>query len=406
MNCLSTNSQNKKMVDKVFLAALKAQNAAKEKGEDNVVNATLGTLYDENNKLVTFTSVWQRFNSLSITQKAKYASGIQGNLNYQKAVGKWLFGDQKINHTVIATPGGAGAVSATIKNTLAPGETLIKPSLAWGPYTTMAREHGLQLVEYNIFQNYAFDINSFREITQSIMNVQQRVVVIINDPCHNPSGYTMTNKEWESVWNHLKTLSKQGPVVLLLDIAYADFTTNNNWKKQLILFKDAPDNLLTVIAFSLSKTLTAYGMRTGAAVAIHPNQTLLDNFKDALVYTARSTWSTVNNSMMDLFADIVFDETLKQQFLSEKKQYINLLQERANIFINEANKVGLKINPYKEGFFVTIPGTVEEIDNWNKKLQKEGIFLVDVGKGLRFALCSVPIKKLPGLAKRIYDVIN
>jgi aspartate aminotransferase/aromatic-amino-acid transaminase len=406
MNCLSEKNTGKKMVDKVFLAAVKAQETARNIGENNVINATLGTLYDESGSLVTLQSIWSHFDTLSIKQKAKYASGIQGNPHFRKAVGEWLFSDYNIPHEVIATPGGAGAVYATIKNTLDSGQVLIKPSLAWGPYTTMARENGLDLVEYNLFIDDHFDIQSFKTVTQNVMKIQKRVVVIINDPCHNPSGYTMTEDEWEQVWSYLKSLSLQGPVVLLLDIAYADFTNQADWKKQLLRFHDGSENLLTVIAFSLSKTLTAYGMRTGAAIAIHSNQQILRDFRDALVYTARSTWSTVNNAMMDLFTNIVFDEKLKHDYLKEKEQYIKLLQKRSDIFITEAKKVGLKINPYKEGFFVTIPGSIEEIQSWNKKLQEQNIFLVDVGKGLRIALCSVPTKQLPGLAKRIYDIIN
>ena len=41
----------------------------------------------------------------------------------------------------------------------------------------------------------------------------------------------------------------------------------------------------------------------------------------------------------------------------------------------------------------------------NLKLQKNNIFTVEVEGGLRIAICSVPKRKLVGLAKRIKDLM-
>ena len=55
------------------------------------------------------------------------------------------------------------------------------------------------------------------------MQQQKKVVAIINDPCHNPTGYSLSDDEWNAVIDVLNELSKQGPVILLNDIAYIDF---------------------------------------------------------------------------------------------------------------------------------------------------------------------------------------
>ena len=120
-----------------------------------------------------------------------------------------------------------------------------------------------------------------------------------------------------------------------------------------------------------------------------------------MVYTARSTWSTINNSMMTLFANIYQDKALYDAYLKEKNGYVELLKERADIFISEADDVGLSYYPFKEGFFVTL-----KIDNADKeaiyqRLQENNIFTVQVNNGLRIALCSVSKEKLKGLAKKI-----
>jgi aromatic-amino-acid transaminase len=65
-----------------------------------------------------------------------------------------------------------------------------------------------------------------------------------------------------------------------------------------------------------------------------------------------------------------------------------MLTERANVFIQEAEKANLRICPYKAGFFITIP--CKNPDLVAAELQKEYIFAVPLGKGIRFAVCSVP----------------
>lgn len=402
MSFLNRQSDGKKMVDKVFKAAVKASAAKVKYGPDNVVDATLGTLFDESETFCAFDSVWEPYKTIPNIQKAKYAASIQGNPSFQKDVKDWLFGGTKLNAEVLATPGGAGAVSSTIKNILEPGQTLIKPSLAWGPYKTMAAEFGNEIVDYNLFKDNKFDIDSFKETLTTVMEKQNKVLAIINDPWHNPSGYTMDPLEWDQVLSFLNELSEQGPVILLHDIAYVDFSTNPNWKEHFAKYVALNKNVMVVIAFSLSKTFTAYGARLGAAVAVTNNEEELQKFIDAGIYSARSIWSTVNNSLMELFTKINRSTSLYSEFMDEKKQYIDLLKERADIFVGEAKAVELPLYPFKEGFFATIKvKDNQEKEHLSALLQEHNIFTVEVDKGLRIALCSVSKSKLKGLASKI-----
>ena len=409
MAFLNKQSDGKVMVDKVFKAAVKAKEAKAKFGDEQVVDATLGTLFDENGVFVAFDSVWGPYETIDKIQKAKYAGSIQGNPTYRDAVHKWLFGefDEEIKCEILATPGGAGAVSSTMKNILNPGETVVKPSQGWGPYKTMAAEFGLTLTDYNMFKDGAFDLVDFKKTLSEVMEQQSKVLVIINDPCHNPTGYTMTEQEWDEVLEFVNELSKQGPVVILNDIAYVDFNTKgSSWKNHFRKYKYLSDNAMAIIAFSTSKTLTAYGARAGAAVAITNNEVELQKFINAGIYSARSIWSTVNNSAMDLFTLITTTPSLREEYLKEKQQYVDLLKERAEILVTECHQVGLPIYPFKEGFFVTIRlESNEEKEALNLRLQENNIFTVEVDGGLRIALCSVPKRKLKGLAERIKNIM-
>ncbi len=404
---LNELSDGKKMVDKVFKAAV-AANEAKAIYGDKVVDATLGTLFDEDGTFVALDSVWEPYESIDKIQKAKYASSIQGNPDFNQAIYDWLFGDLdvEIKCEIIATPGGAGAVSSTMKNVLNPLETVIKPNLGWGPYKTMASEANITLTDYNMFSGNVFDIRDFKKTLTEVMKKQGKVLAIINDPCHNPSGYTLKSDEWDNILAFINELSKKGPVVILHDIAYVDYNHEvNGWKKHFKKYNDLAENVMIVIAFSCSKTLTAYGARVGAQVVITKNNEQLENFKNAAIYSARSIWSTVNNSVMKLFSTIINDDKLREKYMIEKQFYIDLLNDRASIFVNEAKEVGLSIYPHTEGFFVTIKVDELEKEVLNKKLQDNNIFTVEVDGGLRVAICSVPKRKLKGLAARIKNII-
>ncbi len=107
------------------------------------------------------------------------------------------------------------------------------------------------------------------------------------------------------------------------------------------------------------------------------------------------------------FANLALNKENKEAYLQEKSTFINLLQERANIFIEEAKEVGLPIYPYHEGFFLTIRIDDHVVKNeLHLKLKKHNIFFVNVYGGLRVAICSIPKSKLKGLAKKIKDVLD
>jgi len=404
-NFLNDASDGKRMIDKVFKAAV----AAKKDEiayKDQVVNATLGTLYDEDGTFVAFEHVWNAYDEIDHIQKAKYAAGIDGNPDYKISVKNWL----KISHLdadVIATPGGAGAVSATLKNTLNAGEIVLKPSIGWGPYKTMSEEFGIIHQDYVLFDEHdQFNVDGLLKDIELVIKKQGKAVVIINDPCHNPTGYTMTKHEWMQILNGLNHLSDKGKIVLLHDVAYIDFNHQlDDWKDHFSLYQNLNENVMVVVAFSTSKTLTAYGARAGAAVVFAKDNFERQKYVDAMIYTARSIWSTVNNSAMKLFSKVESTPLLKENYLKEKQYYIDLLAERAQIFLSEAAEVSLPIYPFKEGFFITIKVDDDKIEEYNKKLQENHIFTVSVAHGLRVAICSISKKQTKGLAKMIHTTL-
>ena len=142
---------------------------------------------------------------------------------------------------------------------------------------------------------------------------------IINDPCHNPTGYSLSDDEWNAVIDVLNELSKQGPVILLNDIAYIDYriprqkrpvTTSSN-------FDRISENVFVIIAFSISKSMTAYGMRCGAAILMAQKQESVREVEIVFEKAARAIWSNVNNAAMETFVSVI--TTMKRSFYEAEK---------------------------------------------------------------------------------------
>lgn len=396
------------IADNVF-AIVKLANEAKAKlGAENVVDATIGSLYDEEGKLVAFDSVFSHYNEIENRSKAKYAASFNGNADFREQVYTWVKqdADVKLKHTVVATPGGSGAVSTTMIDVLDANETVVIPEIAWGSYKLMATMSNIKTVSYSLFDGEHFNVDNFKEVCTKVMNEQGKLLAIINDPCHNPTGYSLSITEWKEVISILNELSEKGPVVLLNDIAYIDFAYDfAGSRNYLETFNEISDNVLVVVAFSCSKTLTSYGLRCGAALVMGQQEESVRQLEIVMEKSARATWSNIPNAAMDNFVYVT--TTGYEAFDKEKAMYVDLLKQRSSIFTQEAKECELMHYPYKEGFFVTLRVEDKEtLDKYHQALMDNNIFTVKVTKGIRVAVCSLSVEKCYGLAKKMKEVLD
>ena len=394
--------------DTVFVIVEKAAEAKAQYGKDKVVDATIGSLYDESGKLVAFDSVFTPYNEIPKEIKAKYAGSFTGNKSYRDQVANWLLGsiNSTLTHSVIATPGGTGAVNITISECLDQGETVVLPQIAWGSYQLMATMANLKTKTYSLFEDDHFNMTDFKQTCHEVMAQQKKLVVVINDPCHNPTGYSLTEAEWKEVICFLNECVKQMPVVLLHDIAYIDYSYDIIHSRDYMeQFNAISENVIIVIAFSCSKSLTSYGLRCGAALIMGQNAEDVRNVEVVFEKAARATWSNIANAAMDNFTYVTTDHLAT--YNKEKASYVELLKQRSDIFTSEAKEAGLPCYPYKEGFFVTIRmDNNEQRDRYHQALMDELIFTVKVNQGIRVAVCSLSVSDCKGLAKRMKTILD
>lgn len=376
--------------DKIFGINKLAKEMIAKEGKENVVNATVGALLDDNGDLVVLSSVVDVLKNLEPQDYAEYAP-IGGTPEYRKHIIEATFGKFKPkSHTrALATPGGTGAIRNTIENYTQRGEKVLTSDWFWAPYNTIAQELERKLVTYTLFdENDNYNLSSFEEKVKEILEIQDNLVVIINTPAHNPTGYTLTLKDWNGVIDILKRYSKGKKITILADVAYIDFAGDEDKYREFFpVLDDLPENILAVVAFSMSKGFTLYGLRGGAMICITKNEDVAEEFVLVNSFSARASWSNCPRAAMKVLSSIYEDEALLAKVKAERKKFCDMLVKRGKAFEQAAAEAGLKTVPFDSGFFISIP--CKDPDAVGKELQKSGIFAVPLAKGLRISVASI-----------------
>ena len=230
-------------------------------------------------------------------------------------------------------------------------------------------------------------------------------MIVLNDPCQNPTGYCLKEQEWKDLVSYLNEASKDCDIILINDIAYIDYSYRSmeEARHYMSYFNDLSDNVMVEICFSCSKTLTSYGLRCGAAIVLAKKKEDVRDAEIIMEKKARATWSNIPNAAMANFVWTVTEN--REAFLKEKQKYIDLMRQRSSLFIKEAKDAALDCYPYDEGFFVTlrIPDNAYR-NRLHQALMDNHIYTVSVNHGIRIAICSLPLAKVHGLAAKIKDI--
>lgn len=399
------NGRNIPREDKIFGISNRVKKMIAEKGADKVINATIGSLLDDEGKLVVLSSVVKVFKELSPVDYADYAP-IGGVPAFREAVKEAAFGKRRPDGFVeaVATPGGTGSLRNVISNYSEPGDEVITSDWHWAPYNTIAGEMGRSIRTFELFnEERRFNIESLKSNVTDLLKAQNSLVIILNTPAHNPTGYSLTDEDWDSVISMLTEAASCGKAIaLLIDAAYIDFAGDEDeYRKFLTKLSDLPANVISIVAYSLSKTYTLYGTRCGAMICVAKTKEIADEFKRVCEYSSRGSWSNSAKMAQVILAKIYSDPELLEEVNRERAYYRDMLIARGRAFEEEAEKAGLEIVPFDAGFFVSIP--CDDPDAVSAELEKEGVFIVPLAKGLRVSVASISeekCRKLPAIIKK------
>ena len=386
--------------DDPIFALNKEASERRARGE-SVVNATVGALLDDAGKLAVLPSAARAVREVPAEEWAAYAP-IAGSPDYLRAVMDDVLGTHPALRecaVAAATPGGSGALHHAVKNFLDPGQALLTTSFFWGPYQTIADESDRRVVPLNMFdKQMGFDVGALDRALGATIKEQGRALLFLNDPCHNPTGYSMTDAEWVEVIACLRDHGEKAPVTLLLDMAYADYGAHD-FRASLGRFERLLDRTQLLFAYSASKSFTHYGLRVGALIACAADKSDRTKIEAALAYSCRGTWSNCNRGGQRAITRLLTDPELSRAVKTEREELKSLLLRRVATFNAGAKEVKLRYPRYEGGFFVTV--FCEDGPKEAARMREQGVFVVPQKGAVRVALCGVSDAEIPRLVEAL-----
>lgn len=382
--------------DDPIFALNKEATQRKAKGE-SVVNATVGALLLDDGKLAILPTAARVVHEIPAEEWAPYAP-IAGSPDFLQAVIGDVFADEPEMRACAvgaATPGGSGALRNAIANYLEPGHSLLTTSFFWGPYHTLCDEADRKLATFSMFTaGGALDVAALDEALAGQIASQKRALVFLNDPCHNPTGYSMQASEWRAVVDRLLAHAAAAPVTLLVDMAYFAYaaTDPRAFLKEL---RPLLGKVGLLFAWSSSKTFTHYGLRVGALVACVPDAKERAMTEAAFSYSCRGTWSNCTRGGMRAVTRLLAEADLRAACDRERDELKALLAGRVATWNRLAPERGLRYPRYEGGFFVTV--FADDAQERAMRMKDKGVFVVPSKNALRVALCSVAERDVPRL---------
>lgn len=290
---------------------------------------------------------------------------------------------------------------------LNPGDEVIVPDLFWGNYNlTLGNAYGANIVKFNTFKNNAFDLDAFEaKLNEGTIG---KKVVILNFP-NNPSGYTPTVAEQNSIVEIIKAAAEKGNrIITITDDAYFGLVYEDGIASESIF---APlcqlhKNVLAVKVDGATKEDYVWGFRVGF-------MTFGTLGGDAELYgaleakTAGAIRGNISNSA-NISQSLLLEAFKSPEYAEQKAAKYAIMKNRYDTvkeaLKNDKYETYFSAVPYNSGYFMC----VKLVDALNAEeirkvlIEKYSIGLISIGNILRIAYSAVAAKDVEEMFEGIY----
>ena len=370
------------------------------------INASVGAYYDEEKKFGRVPTIEKAIKE-KFSEKMAYAA-VTGHENYTKGILDYAFGErlktieEKNEIFFGATLGGTGALSIAFNLFTDTDSHVILPNVMWSNYKLIAKKANCLHRTYKLFdESDNWNLKSIKEEVDDEMAKKGRALLLINDPCENPTGYSMSKKEYEDLFAYLNKKGEEGELIVLFDIAYYNFSDT-----ECPLFEalEGELNFLPVIIFSCSKSFAIYGFRCGAFIALCPSKESKDDIGNAFRAQVRGTVSSPVGPVLHSVGEVLNDKEAVKKVKEEIDTNKMALVERGTYLTSLLDEAGIKHYPYKSGFFLTLK--VENAVATFDSLAEKHFYVVPIDEDkVRIALSGITKSECLDLVNALKEIL-
>lgn len=294
------------------------------------------------------------------------------------------------------------------------GDALLLPNLFWQNYAQIYTiKLGNKIYKYNQFdENNEFSISNFKETLYSIK--EDKISLILNFP-NNPTGYTPSDAELNSLVDVISTYAKENKnkqLIIVSDDAYFGLFFEKNHKTPTLsaTYKLAEnENCLIVKLDGITKEFYSWGLRVGFITYYTKNNELRKVLLEKTQGYLRSTTSSPSNLSQQIAVRLLDNK----QSLEEKEINDKIIEERYNELKQAISKDQLdqlvRVLPFNSGYFFTIklPSNINAHEFRLKFLNeyKYGVYSMD-DEHIRIAFSCLDKELIPELINKFKQCIK
>ncbi|MBW2569679.1 MAG: aminotransferase class I/II-fold pyridoxal phosphate-dependent enzyme [Deltaproteobacteria bacterium] len=388
--------------------------SAEAKKKAHKLNATIG-IATEQGKTMCLSSVMDSINGIRAKESLTYAPSY-GIPALRKIWQDSMFGKnpslagKKISLPVVAC-GITHAVSVFADIWIDPGDVIIMPDMMWGNYNLIlnVRKGGI-ISQYPMFsEKGGFNLAAFEEKVVNEAKNRDKITLLLNFP-HNPSGYSVTEKEGSAIVKILADVAEKGTnVIVVADDAYFGLFYEDDAIKESLFARlcDIHPRLLAVKLDGATKENYVWGLRVGFITygcKIAGDSELVYNALEKK--TAGCVRGSISNAS-HLGQTVVLKSMQDQRYHAEKKEKYEILKSRAKCVKETLSDPRYKdawdVYPFNSGYFMCIKlKTVDAETLRLHLLEKYGVGLISIGKkNLRVAFSCLEETDI----KELFDIV-
>jgi aspartate/tyrosine/aromatic aminotransferase len=381
--CSTNTSKPQSRFSKVPSAPYNKMFSTKEKFEkstnNNKMNLSLGMLYDEEGKLISFSSVEQSEKMIldlnmnkeypPITGMPEFCSAIQ-NLFFPQDSDVVKEGRILTAHTI--TGGAALRVCAEVINRFLPKKIHLS-NLTFLPYKNIFTNLEICYYPYYNSETKSLDVDAFLEYLYKIEN---NSIICLQLSSHNPTALDFDKESWDRICEVMKNKSH----LALFDAAYLGYGNGDICSDLYPIHKFAENKIEMFICYSSAKNFANYSDDVGALMVVMNKKEPVMKLKTHLVVINRSLFSFVSLYGSRVIERIL-NTNLKQVWLEDQKSVYKRITELRSEIISEIEKEGVNINinflKSQKGIYIFLDLNENQVD---RLAEEFGIFLCDNGR--------------------------
>ena len=270
-----------------------------------------------------------------------------------------------------------------------PGDVIILPDKMWGNYNLIfSVRRGAEIVHYDLFDGQgSFNLKAFETRVQAEAESREKIIVILNFP-NNPTGYTVTHQEADSITDILTRVAQGGTNVLAVtDDAYFGLFYDDAGLKESIFTKlmGRDPRLLAIKLDGATKENFVWGLRVGfITYGASFNGESRPTYDALERKTAGGVRGSISNAS-HLSQEIVLKSLKSDTYIAEKQEKFQIMKDRAQevkrVLSDPKYEHAWDPYPFNSGYFMCLKlKTVDAEPLRIHLLDKYGAGLISLGK--------------------------